>query len=152
MLKISSHRMSLKIMLLKLLLNRSGTKEFKGFNTIKFALKSGVFPSKRKLSAVHVMQHHREKYTAMGGWTIDNKACHPRGHYWDYYPGTLSFRWSHCNWFGDQAPVDEVYDLHMDCRDRVPEIAPATAVGWHALFQPETDRWTSNCLMLACLE
>ena len=33
----------------------------------------------------------------------------PASHYWDYYPGALSFESSHCNSFEDRAPVDFIY-------------------------------------------
>ena len=39
----------------------------------------------------------------------DNKACRSGGQYWEYYPGALNFKSSHCNLFEDRAPVDEIY-------------------------------------------
>ena len=37
-----------------------------------------------------------------------NRACHPGGHYQDYYPGTLLCS-QVCNLFEDLVPVDEIY-------------------------------------------
>ena len=35
-------------------------------------------------------------------------ACHPGGHCWNYYPGVLSFKSSHCNPFENWAPVKTI--------------------------------------------
>ena len=53
-----------------------------------------------------------EEYTATAythPWLTqvrDNRACHPGGHYWNYYPGALSCNSSRRNSFEDRAPVD----------------------------------------------
>ena len=70
-----------------------------------------------------------------------NRAWHPSGHHWDYYPGALFFESSHCKLFGDQALVDEIYGCLIFKwvsetwqHDRVRIKAPAIAARWHAQF------------------
>ena len=41
--------------------------------------------------------------------TETNRTCHPGGHFWDFYPGNISFKSTHWNLFEDEAPVDFIY-------------------------------------------
>ena len=42
--------------------------------------------------------------------SAENRACHPGGHYWDYYPGAPSLSEdTYCNSFEDQALIDFIY-------------------------------------------
>ena len=48
-----------------------------------------------------------------------NRTCQPGGHYWDFYPGTLSIKASHCSTLEDQGTRRfhlRVPDLQMSCR------------------------------------
>ena len=54
---------------------------------------------KRSLSA----RHNRSYY-----WC--NRKCHyPGGYYWNYNPGFLILKSSHCHSFENRTPVDEIY-------------------------------------------
>ena len=47
---------------------------------------------------MHIVQPHN-----------DNVECHPGGHCWDYCPGALYFKSSHCNSIEDRTPIDFMY-------------------------------------------
>ena len=42
-------------------------------------------------------------------WSHAVLVCCPGGHYWNYYPGALSLKSSHCYSIKDKAPVDFIY-------------------------------------------
>ena len=47
----------------------------------------------------------------------DNRACHPGGHYWVFYPGTMSLnKWSLCKTFEDQWLPNFIYECPMSKR------------------------------------
>ena len=52
--------------------------------------------------------YNPECWPLWSGWQGINGICHPGGHCWDYYPGTLS-RSNHSDSLGDLVPVDFIY-------------------------------------------
>ena len=50
-------------------------------------------------------------YETVMRYQVDDKVCHPGGHYWHHSPGALSFKSSHCNSFQVQVPVDFIFKL-----------------------------------------
>ena len=86
-----------------------------------------------------------------------NRAFHPGGHYWDYYPGTLcwsqvaDFNSSHCNSFEDLPPIDEIYHEDVIKWKHCPRYWPfVRGIHRSPVNSPHTGQWR-GALMISLI-